>query len=158
MGDREKVILMTDSKNALLSYMALIQLPKKYQPKKVIFNSLATDLSLFSKEKQGILSGIDNDINRTEWIENFSPLSPENLDRYTPSTLVIQSLDDTIVIPKHLEKLEIHSVIHNNNISSLWIKNSSHYISPQKNSLQLSYREIEQKIRIFIKNKLNLAE
>jgi len=150
VGDRDKIVLIADSEGALLVYMALTKLSRKYQPRRVIFNSLPTDLTLYSKEKQIMLSGIKDDNNRTEWIKKFSPLSPTNLNIYTPSTLVIQSLDDTIIVPKHLEELEIQSVIHNNNIHSLWIKNALHTIAPKIDSLQPSYSDIETKIDSFI--------
>ena len=119
-GDSNKTILMADSSGAMLSYMALSKLSKKYQPRRVVFNTLVSNLALYSKEKQIMLSGIEDENNRTKWIDEFSPLSPKNLESYTPKSLIIHNLNNQVIVPKHLEDLEIQSVIHNNNIHSLW--------------------------------------
>jgi len=139
-GDREKTIIMADRAGAMLSYMALSKLPKGYQPKRVVFYAIPTDFGLFSKERQKELSGIEDEANLTRWIEKYSPLSAQNLEAYTPSTLVIQELDDNITAPKHLEDLEVQSVIHNNNIRSLWVEES----------LESKYQDITSQIDNFI--------
>jgi len=139
-GDKSKTIVMADRAGAMLSYMALSKLPKGYQPKRVVFYAIPTDFGLFSKERQKELSGIEDEENLTKWIEKYSPLSAQNLEAYTPPTLVIQNLDDNITVPKHLEDLEVQSVIHNNNIRSLWIEEN----------LESKYQDITSQIDNFI--------
>lgn len=148
--NKRKTMLMADSAGALLAYMAMSQLNKKYAIKAAIFNSIPTNLKFFSKEKQITLSGIKEDGKRKVWSENFSPFF--HLIDYRIPTLAIHSLDDKVVVAEHLENLEIQSVIYHNNISSLWIENSVHPISPKENSLQLSYVEIEERIDGFMKD------
>lgn len=142
-------ILMADSSGALLSYMAMSRLDKNYKIKKAVFNSLPSNLKFFSKEKQIALSGIENESNRIRWIEKFSPLS--NLLSYDVPTLAIQGLEDKVVTPKHLEELEIQSVIYSDNIRSLWIENAEHKIKPSNSSLHPSFQKIELKIDEFIR-------
>jgi len=139
-GNIENMVLMADSAGAMLSYMALSKLPKIYQPKKVIFHALTSNFALLSKKKQIMLSGIEDEMNRTKWSEEFSPLSPNNLKNYTPMSLIIGDLNDKTITSKHLEELEIQSIIHNNNIHSLWIKDT----------LESKYQDIWLKIDKFI--------
>jgi len=64
--------------------------------------------------------------------------------------LGLHSIDDRVVPMKHLEDLEIYSVINFNNIESLWIKNASHPISPKNNAVQPSYMELDLEVYNFI--------
>ena len=139
-GDRDKTVLMADSAGAMLSYMALSKLSKEYQPKRVVFNTLPTNFALYSKERQTMLSGVEEDSNRSSWIEDFSPLSAKNLEAYTPATLVIQNLDDNVTVSNHLESLEVQSVIHNNNIHSFWLEDG----------FESKHQSIEERIDSFL--------
>lgn len=147
--DPSKTLIMAESAGAQLAFLASNKLAKENVTIKVaIFNSITSDLRLHSKKKQIRLSGIPNRLQRELWLDQNSPL--HNLDKYQTMTLGIHSLTDSVVPSKHLEDLEIHSIIHHENIETLWLNDGMHPLSPQSHALDPSYSDIESKIKHFI--------
>jgi len=144
----KNITIMADSAGAMLAYIAITQLPPEYKINRVVFNSIPSDFNLFSEEKQQRLSGLEDKKALEAWIKKFSPLN--NLFKYSPKTLLIASLNDTIVTSKHTEQLEIQSVINFDNIHSIWVENAFHPTVPIWHTIQPSYLEISFKIDNFI--------
>ena len=144
---KQKVAVMGESTGAYLLYMALVN--NDTVPVKVsILNSMPSDLSLYSEKKQVKLSGIKNKKNRTKWLKSYSPL--KNLDHYKVPTMAIHGLDDKVVPKKHLEALDLYSVIHHKNIETYWVLNAGHPIAPIHKSISPAYQELEQNIDKYI--------
>jgi len=117
-ADVNTTLLMAESAGAQLAYIATTKLSQKEKIKVAVYNSITTDFRLYSDKKQIQLSGIIEKKKREVWLNEFSPLI--NLKNYKIETLLLHSLNDTVVPSKHLEQLEINSVINWNNISSIW--------------------------------------
>ena len=147
-ADKNHTIVMADSFGALLAYMSMIKLSKEYRFKRAVFNSMPSDLSFFTGKKRFMLSGLKEKEKLNAWVKTFSPF--HHLMDYAPKTLLIAGLDDKVVDAKHLEKLEIYSVINHNNISTLWVENAGHLIVPNGDAMHPSFQEIELKIDNFI--------
>ena len=146
--DLNRSVIMAESAGAQLSYLAMTKLSKKYPIKVAVYNSIVSDLSLYSLEKQIELSGIKKEKIRKEWLTTFSPFN--NLKSYSTKTLALYGIDDKVVLPKHLEELEIYSVINFNNITSLWVKNASHPVSLENQGMQPSYIDLDREVYGFI--------
>lgn len=146
--DVNRTVIMAESAGAQLAYMATTKLSNKNHIKVAVYNSITSNLHLHSVKKQIRLSGIKEKEVRKKWLDDFSPL--KNLQFYKTMTLGLHSIDDRVVPMKHLEDLEIYSVINFNNIESLWIKNASHPISPKNNAVQPSYMELDLEVYDFI--------
>jgi len=145
--NKKKIVVMGESTGAYLLYMALVN--NDMVPVKVsILNSMPSDLSLYTKEKQIRLCGIKNKQERAQWLKRYSPL--KNLDAYKTKTLSLQGLDDKIIKPKHLEVLDLYSVIHYKNIEAHWVLNAGHPLSPLVKSMSPSYQELEELIDRYI--------
>ena len=148
-ADASRVLISAESSGAQLAYMALLDLPYGIN---ALFQSMPSDLSSYTVEKQIKLSGIKSEKKRQPWLEKFSPLN--HLKAYHPSTLIIQGFNDKVVSAKHLEALEIQAIVEHHNIHSLWINHAQHPISPTKHALQPSYQQITKKIDSFIESNL----
>ncbi|CAA6816455.1 MAG: Unknown protein [uncultured Sulfurovum sp.] len=140
-GNAQKVVVIAESAGAQLAYVAISRLSNKKMISASFFSSMPSNFKLFSKKKQIQLSNIENDEKRITWLERYSPL--KQLPVYKTPTFMVHSLNDAVVSSKHLESLEIQSVIHWNNISTLWVESAEHPVLPSNKSLQPSYLDIE---------------
>lgn len=145
--DRKHVTVMGDSSGSQLLFMAITELPPKAIDK-AIFNTIPTAFMFYSAQKRERLTGEKDPKLQEEIFKSLSPLF--HLKYYHPKTLVIQVLNDTVVKAKHVELLEIQSVIHYNTIQSLWIADGVHPTSPKEKSLQPNYSDISQSIEDFL--------
>lgn len=151
-GDRDKVVLISESAGAQLTYLAVSRLKKIYRIRASFFNSMPTDLRLLSEEKQANLSNIKVKEKRLKWLNDYSPIN--NLDKYSIPTFITHSFNDNIVAPKHLDFLSILSVLHADNIFSYWINYGVHPILPKHKALEPSYLDVEFDSMNFINNKM----
>jgi len=151
--DLNRSVIMAESAGAQLAYLATTKLSKEYPIKVAVYNSIVSDLTLYSVDKQIELSGIKEEKIRKEWLTIFSPF--QNLKSYSTKTLALHGIDDKVVLPKHLEVLEIYSVINFNNITSLWVKNASHPLSLKNQGMQPSYLELDRAVYKFISSNIN---
>jgi len=148
--DTNKVVLMAESSGAHVAFLAMSKLKKPFKIDGAILNSMCSSLALYSSKKQIRLSGLKNKKKRKVWLDEYSPLYVKNLKPYNVPTLAIHSLEDSVVIPKHLELIDIQSVIWFDTITSLWIDNGVHPIAPSSTPLQPSYTTMQEKIDRFI--------
>ena len=145
-ANSNQIVVAAESAGAQLAFMAIATLKQEEQKKikAAIFNSMPSDMSLYSKAKQIRLSGIKDDSVRLQWIEKYSPLN--NLKHFPVPILAIHSIKDQVVPPRHLESINSESVLYYNNITPLWLSNGSHPVEPFKQSLQPGYQYIEDQI------------
>jgi len=137
------VVLMGESAGAQLLFMALSKM-QNTKINAVVLNSITADLHKHSEKKQQRLSGIKEKKEREVWLNRYSPLS--NLYNYKTPTLAIHSLDDSVVPASHLKALDLQSVIHHQNIQTLWVTGAEHPIVPYHHSMQPGYADIEKSI------------
>ena len=150
----KKVVIVSESAGAQLSFLALLKLPKKYPISAAFFNSMISDLRLLSPNKFEMLinTSISTKEERKNWVYAYSPLN--NLEHYRVPTLLTHSLNDNIVSVKHLERLSLLSVLYEEYIHPLWIEEAQHPILPKYKALQPSYLDIEFKMNHFLKEQL----
>ena len=148
--DTKRVVVMAESSGAQVAFLAMSRLKSPFKIDVAILNSMCSNLALYSSKKQIRLSGIKNKKKRKVWLDAYSPLYVKNLKPYTIPTLAIHSLEDSVVIPKHLELIDVQSVIWSDTITSLWVDNGTHPIAPSSKPLQPSYRTIEEAMDRFI--------
>ncbi|CAA6822594.1 MAG: Alpha/beta hydrolase [uncultured Sulfurovum sp.] len=147
-----KVLVMAESAGGQLASLAISKINPKYKISASIFNSMPTDLRIFSKAKQIRLSNIPKDEERLDWLNDYSPIN--QLHEYKVPTLIVHGFNDNIVPSKHLEDFEILSAIYANNIFPFWVEGEMHPIIPWYRSLQPSYIDIENESRSFINKKI----
>lgn len=147
-GDSNKVFLFAESAGGQLASVALSQLDTNKTISGAFFNSISTDLRLFSKAKQVRLSNIKEDTKRLAWLDTYSPIN--QLHQYRVPTLIAHSFDDQVVPLEHLERFELLSILHHGNIQAIWVEGASHPLAPHQRSLQPSYRDIENKFLEFL--------
>jgi len=143
------VVVMGESAGAQLLFTALSKIPEK-KVNVAILNSITADLHKHSEKKQIRLSGIKDKAKRKAWLNSYSPLA--NLNTYKTATLAIHSLDDAVVPASHLKALDLQSVIHHQNIKTLWVTGAQHPISPSYHTMQPGYADIERTINLFLLN------
>ena len=147
-ANNSKVLVMGESAGGQLAVVAISKLTAKHKISVSVFNSMSTDLRIFSKKKQIRLSGIEDNKKRLEWLDSYSPIN--QLSKYEVPTLVSHSFNDQTVPSQHLEDFEVFSGIYANNIIPFWVEGGMHPIVPQHRSLQPSYIDIENKNIEFI--------
>jgi len=154
-GDPKRVVIMAESAGAQLAFMALTSLSKREQKqiKLAIFNSMPADLHLYPITKQIRLSRIQDDKLRKRWLKKFSPLY--HLHEISIPLLCIHSLDDHVVHSEHLQRLIIRAKELHYPLQPLWVSHASHPITPKSQTLQPSYRDLENKIDNLIYFRLN---
>jgi len=145
-GDPERTIVMAESAGAQLAFMALASLDKQEQKriKLAVFNSMPSDLHLYPETKQIRLSGLANTKERQQWLKRFSPV--DNLYRMSVPMLCIHSLDDKVVPPLHLQRLEAVSTQFRHPLTPVWVSNGAHPVTPVSGALQPGYSDLENKI------------
>lgn len=152
-GDKTKVFVTAESAGGQLAAIALSRMEPNTQISGAFFNSISTDLRLFSKAKQQRLSNIMDDKKRWQWLDDFSPIN--QLHNYTIPTVIAHSFSDYVVPAQHLEDFELLSILHHANIKPIWVEGGVHPIAPKKRSLQPSYVDIENKLLEFLTESIN---
>jgi acetyl esterase/lipase len=147
-GNSKEVFVFAESAGGQLASIALSKMDENHTISGAFFNSISTDLRLFSQEKQLRLSNIKEKKERLEWLDNFSPIN--QLHNYPIPTLIAHSFSDYVVPAQHLEDFEMLSILHHNNIQSIWVEGGTHPIAPKHRSLQPSYIDIENKLLDFL--------
>lgn len=147
-GNSKEVFVFAESAGGQLASIALSKMDGNHTISGAFFNSISTDLRLFPQEKQLRLSNIKEKKERLEWLDNFSPIN--QLHNYPIPTLIAHSFDDYVVPSQHLEDFEMLSILHHNNIQSIWVEGGVHPIAPKHRSLQPSYIDIENKLLEFL--------
>ena len=153
----QRSVVMAESAGTQLAFLAMSKLDKSYKINAAILNSVVSNLKLYNTKKQTRLSGFKEKKKRDAWVKSFSPLAKGNLESYKVPTLVLHSIHDRVVIPKHLEELDIQSVIYADNIKASWISNGVHPIAPGKRAMQPSYNNMEMQMEKFIETNIGVV-
>ncbi len=140
-ANSQKTVVMGDSAGAQLLFMAISKMDKSISKgiKLVLLNSMSSDLTLYPKNKQIKLSGVNDDKKRLEWLHKYSPIY--HLDNFNIPILAIHSIDDTLVTFDNLKKLDLETVKSKNKITTIFIKGASHPISATSCNLIPSYKK-----------------